>query len=58
LLGYFVVTEKMELINFAHQKIDGVRYLRPAHAPLLDASETSISTANRALRRLVAAKAA
>src|SRR4051812_47457024 len=34
LLGYFLITEKEELINFTRQEVAGVHYLRAAHEVL------------------------
>ena len=43
LLGYFLVVEKQELINFARQEIAGVHYLRAAHEVFAAATSPAAS---------------
>ena len=44
LLGHFLVDEKLDLVNFSALEVDGVRYLKPAHALLTALAASSIDS--------------
>lgn len=60
LMGYFLVTEKDDLINFTLQEVAGVHYLKPAQHALAAASKPAASPEemSRAAAELEAAEAA